>query len=181
MRKLPPYSRIIGLDLHPRRFGFAVLEARETPDLLDWGASRAKGSTRTVNKTLVARRLRRLMKLWRPSFVVALKEASPRSHRTQRLVAMIKKEARHSRVSFCTVNLELVAYALGSREKLTKYQRASLVAKLFPFLQWRLPPPPRRGWTEDYQLSIFDAAALALAYVVKRMDAKRKLGPVSIS
>jgi len=47
---------------------------------------------------------------------------------------------------------------------------ASRVAARFPDLAWKLPPPrtfPRR---EHYRMSIFDAAALALAYYGPRAE-----------
>jgi len=47
----------------------------------------------------------------------------------------------------------------------TRYQVASLLSQKYPELVWSLPRP-RKAWeTEDRNLSIFDAASLALAYL----------------
>jgi RNase H-fold protein (predicted Holliday junction resolvase) len=169
MRQIPRFSRIIGLDVHQSRFGFAVLEVNQALDLLDWGVSSARSDPKDTNYILSAKRIRRLIKFWQPSFIVVLREEeSPRFRRTRRLLQAMKREARDSRVRFCTVDRESVLRALGSRGNLTKHKRASIIAGLFPFLQWKLPPPRRPGWNEDYRLSLFDATAIALAYVAKR-------------
>jgi hypothetical protein len=41
---------------------------------------------------------------------------------------------------------------------------AACVAALFPDLAWKLPPRRKYPHPEHYRMSIFDAAALALAY-----------------
>jgi len=58
---------MLALDLHPRRFGYVVLEG---PDrLLDWGVCsyRHKGNSSDV---LIQRRLRPLLALWRPTLLI---------------------------------------------------------------------------------------------------------------
>src|SRR5260370_42006758 len=91
-------TRILALDLHPRSFGYVVLEG---PDrLLDWGVRsyRRKGKR---NDVLVQRRLRPLLGLWRPSLLLirCSQQVRPvkeplRGGLLQRLVA----EARDHRV-----------------------------------------------------------------------------------
>src|SRR5439155_25566784 len=47
---------------------------------------------------------------------------------------------------------------------------ASRVAAHFPDLAWKLPPPRKFPRREHYRMSIFDAAALALAYYGPRAN-----------
>jgi hypothetical protein len=52
---------------------------------------------------------------------------------------------------------------LSQGERLTRYENARRVAERFPVLEWKLPPK-RRAWeSEHYRISIFAAAALAIA------------------
>ncbi|MDG7002208.1 MAG: hypothetical protein JRN15_24175, partial [Nitrososphaerota archaeon] len=46
----------------------------------------------------------------------------------------------------------------------TKYQIASTIAQMFPELRLKLPPKRRPWQTEHYNIAIFDAISLALAY-----------------
>jgi hypothetical protein len=164
MKPLPPYTRIIGLDLHPRHFGYAVVEMNGTPELFDRGVSRTEGRV----KDSAARRIRRLVKMWQPSFIVLEDLAPQRARRVRRFISLIKKEARRGRISFCIVDRKWISQALDSGERLTKDQQASILAQRFPVLQWKLPAPRGPGASEDYRMGIFDAVALALAYVAKR-------------
>jgi hypothetical protein len=50
-------------------------------------------------------------------------------------------------------------------EAKTKYQVALFLVRAFPLLAWRLPPP-RKSWEGEHRnMGIFDAVALALAYL----------------
>jgi hypothetical protein len=47
----------------------------------------------------------------------------------------------------------------------TRYQVASLLSQKFPELGWKLPRP-RKAWETEYrEMSIFDAAAIGIAYL----------------
>jgi hypothetical protein len=50
-------------------------------------------------------------------------------------------------------------------EKLTKYERAQAVIKRFPILTQKLPPKRKPWESEDHRMSMFAAAALAMAYL----------------
>ena len=50
-------------------------------------------------------------------------------------------------------------------EKLTKHQRAQAVIERFPVLAQKLPPKRKPWESEDYRMSMFAAAALAVAYL----------------
>jgi len=49
-----------------------------------------------------------------------------------------------------------------------KYEVASALAQQFPALASRLPPRRKCWQSEDYRMGIFDAAAVGVAYFVRR-------------
>jgi hypothetical protein len=53
----------------------------------------------------------------------------------------------------------------GRAERLTKYERAQAVVQRFPVLTQKLPPKRKPWESEDYRMSVFAAAALAMAYL----------------
>src|ERR1700693_6289497 len=91
------FTRVLALDLHPRRFGYVVLEG---PDrLLDWGVRsyRRKGNSSDI---LIHRRLRPLLELWRPTFLVipGARQMPPRKTLLrERLLKGVAAEAKNYR------------------------------------------------------------------------------------
>src|SRR5262249_55679284 len=61
------HTRVLAIDLHPRRFGYAVMEGPK--NLLGWGVARSYDKTRN-HGTVLGCRLRRLLRLWRPQVVL---------------------------------------------------------------------------------------------------------------
>ena len=79
-RALRPGARILALDLHPQRYGYAVLE---TPaNLLDWGVRRGCRPRESKRPASMQRGLRTLLEIWRPSLVVV---SEPSRHWTVRI------------------------------------------------------------------------------------------------
>jgi hypothetical protein len=158
------FARVLAIDLHPRSFGYVVVE---DPDrLLDWGARshrRKAGSTDAL-----IRKLKPLLQLWRPS-VVVLREplrVRPLNPKKKRLLTQIMTAAKSQRV-----RVEMLKRRPSDRaEKLTKYERSQAVVKRFPVLAHTLPPK-RKSWEgEDYRMSMFGAAALAATLVPDPAD-----------
>jgi hypothetical protein len=149
------FVRILALDLHPRRFGYAVLEAPDS--LLDWGvrSCRKKGKPTDV---LLHRRLRQLLDLWKPT-VLVIRTASrtlPRQKLLrEKLLEGVTAEAKNYRTS--------VRKASDNVETSTKYESARRVAEHFPVLARSLPPLRKPWESEDYRMSMFTAATLAIA------------------
>jgi len=154
-------TRVLALDLHPRRFGYVVVEV---PDrLLDWGVCsyRRKGNSSEV---LIQRRLRPLLELWRPKFLVihGARQIPPRKHLLrERLLKGVAVEAKNYRARVQIIKKRPTDRA----EKITKYERAREVVKHFPVLTQKLPPERKPWESEDYRMSMFAAAALAMAYL----------------
>ena len=150
-------TRILALDLHPRSFGYVVVESPRR--LLDWGVSSYRGKHDAAN-VLVRKRLRLLIDLWRPAALVL--KNPPRvmqkpNHRRKGILERIETEARKHRIPVRILEDNPV----GSRgERLTKYEIARRVAERFPVLRRALPPKRQIWESEHYRMSIFDAAAL---------------------
>jgi len=153
-------TRVLALDLHPRRFGYVVVES---PDrLLDWGVRsyRHKGNSADV---LIRRRLKPLLELWKPSILVlrnGLSMARRPHQRSETLLKRIATEAKNHEVP-----IRILKKRPGSEQgkKLTKNENARRVAEQFSVLRWKMPPKRKPWESEDYRMNMFAAAALAMA------------------
>jgi hypothetical protein len=150
-------TRVLALDLHPRSFGYVVAES---PDrLLDWGVRSRR--RRAGSADALIRRLKPLLRLWKPA-VVVLREplrVRPLNPQKKRLLARIITAAKSQRV-----RVEMLKTRPTDRaEKLTKYARAQAVVKRFSILAYKLPPKRKPWESEDYRMSMFTAATLAMA------------------
>jgi hypothetical protein len=154
-------TRVLALDLHPRRFGYVVVENSDR--LLDWAvrSCRHKGN---LSDVLVRRRLEPLLELWRPSVVVLrdpLRIRTPNPSTSRLLKKQIIMAAKNGGARVQVLKKRPTDRA----EKLTKYERAQAVVRLFPVLTQKLPPKRKPWESEDYRMSMFAAAALAMAYL----------------
>jgi hypothetical protein len=156
-------TRVLALDLHPRRFGYVVLEG---PDrLLDWGVRRCRSEGNPAD-VLIRRRLRPLLELWRPMFLVihGERQIPPRKDLLrERLLKGVVAEAKNYRARVQILKKRPTDRA----EKLTKYERAQAVVKRFPVLTRKLPPKRKPWESEDYRISMFAAAATAMTLLSK--------------
>src|SRR5438477_3179535 len=158
MRRKGPI-RILALDLHPRSFGYVVIES--PTKLLDWGvcSDRRKHGA----NVLVRKRLMQLLDLWRPAALVLhnpVKKSRRPNQKKDGLTEWIVAEAKSRRIM---VHAPVKSSADYQGKNLTKYENARRVAERFPVLT-RALPPKRKAWeSEHYRMSIFTAAALAMA------------------
>jgi hypothetical protein len=144
-------ARILALDVHPRSFGYVVVE---TPDkLLHWGvrSCRTRGNP---NEALVRRELMPLLQLWQPSVLVV--QGFTTSSRSGRLLLRLVKEAKNHRL-----RVRISPKRAGG---LTKHENARLLTEQFPILAWDLPSKRKPWESEHYRMSMFSAAALAMTY-----------------
>jgi hypothetical protein len=154
----------LALDLHPRCFGYVVVE--NSSRLLDWGVCsyRRKHGAADV---LVRRRPRQLLDLWKPAalpFHNPVKKSRRPNSKKDRLIERIVTEAKSRRI----IVRVSVRRSTDQRKILTKYENARRVAERFPVLTRELPPK-RRAWeSEHYRMSIFAAAALAMAQLLAK-------------
>jgi len=153
-------TRILALDLHPRSFGYVVVE--NSSRLLDWGVCSDRRKHAAAN-VLVCKRMRQLLDLWRPAALVLhnpVKKSRRPNQKKDGLTEWIVAEAKSRRI---IVRAPVKSYADYQGKILTKYENARRVAERFPVLT-RALPPKRKAWeSEHYRMSIFTAAALAMA------------------
>ena len=102
-------------------------------------------------------RLHPLLSMWMPDVVVTqIGERSGKDVRT--LFRQVKKEV--CRTPFLRIRDSRNRY-FGRG----KYERAVEIAARFPEIGWKLPLKRKPWESEHYSMSIFTAAALALAYL----------------
>ncbi len=153
-------ERVLALDVRPSRLGYVCIEP---PDrLLDCGV------TRFATVRAGGLRLASILKNLRPMALV-LRRITLRSRRDQPRTRAIQRLARHlarqSTMRVVSVSERQLLNYFMAREVRTKHEIASLLARTFSELAWRLPRR-RKPWEPEHRhMLIFDAAALAVAYL----------------
>src|SRR5437867_1015587 len=152
---------ILAFDLRPRSFAFAVFEGRR--DLLDWGKRSFRGGVNAVRVPL-GPKVARLFDQYFPEVVVFKR---PKTEKLQATVNEIKSQANAQRIPVRPLSEKILARAfVGANEN--KQQIASRITEQFPELLSILPPKRKLWQSEDYRMSIFDAAAVGIAYLHAR-------------
>ncbi len=164
-KNLNANRRLLAVDVRPHRLGYAVFE---TPlHLLDFGGTRVHSPHSSLCRVdaLVARHS--------PAIVVFRKigRRSPRNRPlTRASIRLISRRLRHSSITVAFVSERQVKNSLCGDRRLTKHQIASLLARAFPELALRLPPP-RKPWEHEvWNMLIFDAVALGASYLASQND-----------
>ena len=156
-----PIRRVLALDLRPRSLGFVVFEG---PDhLLDWGVKifRDLGG----HEVPASQRLALLLHEFEPAIVLLKSSVWTRQSTKPQLTSILDEIRREGkdRIAVRLISTRRIR-RLFPGDVRNKDDLASRVAAHFPDLAWKLPPR-RKFWNrEHYRMSIFDAAALALAY-----------------
>jgi len=130
--------------------------------LLDWGVSSYRRKHGAGN-VLVRKRLRQLLDCWRPAALVLhnpLQKSKTPNRKKDKLIELIVTEAKSRRI---IVRVPVKRSAEYQGKILTKYENARRVAEHFPVLTRDLPPKRQIWQSEHYCMSIFTAAALAMA------------------
>jgi len=155
----PNEKRILAIDLRSRSFGFAVFEGPKR--LLDWGV---KSFRQGVNGPKIPASLKfaALMDQFSPStIVVRTGSVESRKKSAMRQVLVIEAEKCHIPVRLLTRRTVKNVFVGANRNK---YTIAAAVVEQLPELASRLPNKRKIWKSEDYRMSIFDAAALGVAY-----------------
>lgn len=151
--------RVLAVRMNSRGFGFALF--RGSDFLIDWGTSKA----RYVNKAWDCQcKVVRLLEKYRPEQLILEDPIARRPRRGARVVDLqlkLMKQAATLEVPYTEINQDQVHSLFGST---SRRKIAEILADRFPELAPHLPPQRKPWMAEDPRLSIFDAAALALAY-----------------
>ena len=165
-------ERIIALDVRPQSFGYVVLEGPE--HLLDWGVRSFRNGVNAV-QVPARQKLAKLLDEVEPSAVLVREPLKGRqSSKLAKMLDAVRQEAKSRRITVRCVSRAAIRNAFGGQNRITKYQIASMLSVHFPALSWKLPPKRKCWESEDYRMSIFEAAALGVAYFGPMR------GPVSI-
>ena len=156
MKAIAP-ERVIALDLHPLSFGYAMFEGPD--ELVDWGIKSFRHGVNAVKVPLNVK-LDLLLDMYGPDTVV-IKE--PRTAALKKLVRAITALAERRRIPVQTISAASVRKAFPD-ERHNKYQIASVIAKRYTELSPRLGLRRKLWQAEKYSMSIFDAAAIGIAY-----------------
>jgi hypothetical protein len=156
-----PQKRILAIDPTHRGFGYVIFEG---PDfLIDWGVRHVVGPKNKASIAAAAELITR----YRPRIMVLEDVAAKDCRRRRRVRELVEIMDQYGRERGLTVRK--VAQARVKRTFLpfgiqNKNQMARLIAARFTELA-RAVPPERKPWmSEDSRMTIFDAAAFALAF-----------------
>jgi len=155
---------ILAIDLRHRRFGYAVFEGHRRLHDSGLRVYRAVGEAEAA---MASKRLVVLLKSFSPSAIVVKKErwdrAQVSTHIKSLVEVMTRVAATHS-IPIKLIGDINVRQTFRNMECETRDEIAAALARIFPELQWRLPPK-RRAWQSEHpRMSMFDAIALGLAY-----------------
>lgn len=156
----PRHYRVLGLDLRPRRTGYVCIESRNV--LVDFGVATHSSIAKAEA------RIHFILHKSRPT-VLVLREIGPDSRRyelkTLALRKVVQSDARltHTRVGIILDSQLRDFFALHSAR--TEHEMATRIAERYPELVWRLPHPRKPWEPQPRYMPLFDAAALALAFI----------------
>jgi hypothetical protein len=155
----PDGQRVLVVDIRARRFGYVVMEGPD--ELLDWGVrthSIGSGSALSV-------RILNLCKRFSPTLIVTRQvRQADRRYRTHARVGIhtIKRAAGKLSIPVQLVSTSSLVKHFSGGNKISKYERARIVATRFPELAWRLPPKRKAWQSELKRTTIFDAASIGM-------------------
>lgn len=153
-------ERYIAVHVRPRSIGFVVME---NAIIIDSG-------TRFCDQTrfddCLGNRFDRLLRLYKP-FCVIVKGARSLTidARKRRVFAAIKNGAVGQSIALISVKSAHVQKYFLRYDAKTKYEIAETIGRRMPELAWKLPRRRKPWESEHYRMSIFDAAAIAMAYL----------------
>ena len=160
----PNLKRVLAIDPTSKGFGFVVLESPTT--LVDSGG-RAAGPK---EKAKALAKILKLIRHYRPELIVLENpRGSRRCPRVQSLLDAIRRLATKEGLKSRWFPVSRVKKVFRTFRAKTKHEIAHAVAQQIPELAPLLPPYRKAWMSEDYQMSVFDAAALALTYFNSRL------------
>jgi hypothetical protein len=152
-------QRVLVLDIHPGRVGYASFEGQQ--NLLDWGVKCFRGGVNAV-RVPFATKILRLLSEWQPDTVVLNKS---RDSQVLARTKAVQTQVKAFRAAARIVSVEDMNETFSSARN--KHERARILVASFPALADRLPPKRKTWQSEHYQMSIFDAVALGMAYFAR--------------
>ena len=156
------FERILALDIRARRFGFVVFEGPKM--LLDCGVKNFCASKRNAVKVSVSDKIRTLTRDYSPSAIVVRKREGHMDRAG--ILRSLLRLAEELDIPVVFISHEEIALAFAAAAE-HKQTLASVIAEQFLALIARLPPRRKCWQSEDYRMSMFDAAAAGMAYLAE--------------
>jgi hypothetical protein len=157
--------RVLCVDVRSARFGFVIFEG---PDrLLDFGI---RGYARQTGQLdVVARRkFLKLVDVHSPSLIVlrcAPAGSDKRNLRAKMAARTMRQVAKRRSLRLRFLSRKMVKACFQAQGFTSKHLVASHLAERFPDLAWKLPPRRKSWQREEWNMSLFDAAAAGVAYL----------------
>lgn len=152
------------LSVYPtsRGYAFVLFEGPQSPH--DWGVKeiRKKSKNEQTLKSIHA-----LIERYRPDYLIIedhTEHGSRRSSRIRRLYRMLMHLAETEQVELFRYSRRAVRTCFEPVGARTKYEIAQAIARQIPAFAHRLPPLRKIWMSEDPRQSLFDAAALGIAF-----------------
>ena len=154
-------SRLLAIAPCVQGIGFIVFDDAETP--IDWGVRWIRTEKNAKGLAWVAGLIAR----YQPDAVVFedyRDEGSRRAPRIAALLASIEGLAKKRGIETARYSRRDLQRRFQANDAMTKQEIATVIADRLPELAPRLPAPRRIWLPEHANLSLFDAAALALTH-----------------
>lgn len=159
-------TRIVAVDARSSRLGYAVFEAPMR--LIDWGVKGTKGRMGNA-------RIADLLALFQPSVVVLpriVTNSKRNSVGVRSTVQAVRCEACRASLPIAIASERAVKTFFERHGFRTRHEIASVLARSFPELAWKLPPR-RKAWeSEPARMSIFDAVRLGIAFLASQSNSE---------
>jgi hypothetical protein len=154
--------RVLAIVPHSKGIGFAVFEGPARP--IDWGVKRITGDKNAASLS----KCDQLFADVEPD-VLILEDLtnSRRCTRVTRLIKRMSRRAQQHGLDVVHIGRHDVMAFFSTFEAQTKQEVATVIAASLPALRPRLPKPRKPWQSEDYRMSIFQAAALVSAFYGK--------------
>lgn len=162
--------RILAIDPVSRGLGFVVMEGPRT--LVDWGVR----SARTEKQLRASAHLTQLITTYQPDYLIVERVNSTGSRRCRRIKQLLSRltllgaelGVRVRRISRAEVKAHF-----APQGAVTKNQIALEIGLQLPELAAKVPPYRKPWMSEDYQMPVFDAAAMAMAFFHENQNTDR--------
>jgi len=153
-------ERYIAVHVRPRSIGFVVVENAIVID------SGTRFCDQTQFDDCLGNRFDRLLQMYKPfSVIVKGSRSVGAGPRRRTVISAIKRGAVRRSVPLISVKPTQVQKYFLRYDARTKYQIAETIGKRMPELAWKLPHKRKPWESEHHRMSIFDAAAVAMAYL----------------
>lgn len=157
---------VMALYPNARGFAYVIFEGASCP--VDWGMCDVLHKEGRVSACV--RCLSILIDRYRPEYLVLREVSDARASTARIVVEAAEKRARRNGVKSYRLSRKDIREALAPVGSSTRYAIAQAIAKDIPTFA-PLLPSARRIWNgEDRRMGLFDAAALALAFLAMRRE-----------